>query len=142
MFQTILVPTDSQAPSTAAEQKALALAKLCGARCVLVYVIESIQDAGEEVEAFYDAARERALLRLEETARRFKAEGVPTETRAEVDRRWLGILRVADEVAADLIVMGSKPILQEKHPQLGTTSHQVFFATTLPLLVVRAPAEG
>ena len=141
MFQTILVPTDFGELSCAAEEKALALAQLCGARCVLLHVVEAIDDASEEIEQFYRGLEERAEARLTKSAGRFEALGVSCETRTRVAKRWAGILETAEESGADLIVLGSRPLVQGGKPTLGTTSHHVFFAASCPLLIVRpAPA--
>lgn len=143
MFDTILVATDFGALSRETEQKALELARLCQARCILVHVIEAIEDGGTDVDAFYESLKARAAKKLAESVAPFEAAGVSCETRVRVDRRWVGILEAAGEVGADLIVIGSRPVVSAAgKPVLGTTSHNVFFSAECPLLIVRPAPES
>lgn len=139
MYNTILVATKSGEQPSECETQALRLAKLCGARCVLVHVIEPIEAGGDDtIEEFFRTLEERARVRLAKSVSRFKEAGVGCETRVLIAKRWLGIVETAEEVDADLLVLGSRPLIHEGKPRLGTTSHQVFLAATCPLLIVRS----
>lgn len=118
---------------------ALALARSTGASCTLLHVVEALEGDDEETVRFHERLEREAGLRLEPHLAPFREAGVPCEARVEIDRSWRAILDVADEVDADVIVIGSRPTVESGRPHLGSTSHQVFFAADRRLLVVRRP---
>ncbi len=146
MIRRLLVATDFGEGSAAAEALALEVARAHGASCVLLHAIEAIEGAAEggggegDLEGFFADLRARADRLLAERAARFREGGVPCECEAEVGRRWQVIVERAEAEQVDLIVLGSRRPLEEPggQPHLGTTSQQVFFAATRPLLVARA----
>jgi nucleotide-binding universal stress UspA family protein len=115
------------------------LARITGAHCTLIHVIESIGDEpdDDELEQFYGSLQARATENMRALGTRFDESGVEHQTAVKIGVRWETILSMAEENDVDLIVMGSRPVLDQEHPHLGSTSHQVFFATRRPLLVVR-----
>ncbi len=139
----LLVATDFGETSRAAEDLALCLAKAHGATCLLLHVIEEIdgsaEDDDEKVQAFYAPLQERAQRLLALRATRFADAGVACTVETLIGRRWRAIVRRADEAGVDLIVVGSRrPVAEDGAPVLGTTSQQVFFAATRPLLIARS----
>ncbi|MBW1879939.1 MAG: universal stress protein [Deltaproteobacteria bacterium] len=139
MFERILIATAFEDHSDPAVDHALELARVNGAHCTLLHVIESIGDepGDDELEEFYGSLQARAAESMRALAARFDELGVEHEALVKIGVRWETILQVAEENDADLIVIGSRPVLDQEHPHLGSTSHQVFFATLRPLLVVR-----
>ena len=91
----------------------------------------------DEIEEFYSGLRGKAEDNMKALAQRFEEAGLPTTTQIRVGVRWESLLAAADEVDASVIVLGSRPIVSQENPRLGTTSHQVFFASRRPLLVAR-----
>lgn len=138
MFERILIATGFADHSDLAVDQGLELALITGAHCTVLHVIETIGDepGDDELEEFYGGLQARAAENMRALAARFDESGVPYETQIKVGVRWETILEVAEEKDVDLIVMGSRP-LDKDHPHLGTTSHQVFFASRRPLLVMR-----
>ena len=139
MFERILVATAFDDTSDAAAEMAMDLARLCEANVALVHVIESIGDEPDdtELEEFYSGLRTRAEANMAALSKRFTEAGIRHTTQIRVGVRWESLLAAADEVDASVIVLGSRPIVSQENPRLGTTSHQVFFASRRPLLVAR-----
>jgi len=139
MFERILVATGFDESSDVAADLAMTLARLCEASVVIVHVIESIGDEPDdsELEEFYAGLRGKAEENMRALAARFEEQGLEHSTQIRVGVRWEAILAAADDIDASVIVIGSRPIVGQENPRLGTTSHQVFFASRRPLLVAR-----
>lgn len=138
MIKKILIGTDFSELSGEAERVARHLAKTEGAECCVLHVIEAIDDDDDEtVKRFYAELREKALPKVDERVERFRADGVVCNGDVMVGKRWQAIVERANDERADLIVLGSRPAVQDGKTNLGTTSQHVFFASTCSLLAVR-----
>ena len=138
MFERILIATGFEDYSDLAVERALELALITGAHCTLIHVIETIGDepGDDELEEFYGSLEARAAENMRAVSAKFDESGVEHEALIKIGVRWETILQAAEERDVELIVIGSRP-LDREHPHLGTTSHQVFFASRRPLLVIR-----
>jgi nucleotide-binding universal stress UspA family protein len=122
MFKTILFPIDRsrQAMDTAAV--ALQLVQQHGSRLVLLSVVESGDD-------------EPAVAQLLEQARgSFQQAGVACEVIEREGKAAFVIGDVADEIDADVIVMGTRGIALESDQQ--STAARVIQLAPCPVLVV------
>ena len=135
-YRRLLVATDFSATGRAAEEHALGLAERLGASCLLLHVIEAIDGDDEDISNFYKSLEERAQTQFEPVLKRFANAGVECQARTAVGQRWQKIVEVAESEGFDLIAVGSRSLSGDR-PSFGTTSHRVFFATHVPLLVVR-----
>lgn len=139
MYERILVGAAFDELGELAASQAQQLAQLCGAHVTLLHIIESIGDepGDAELEEFYSALQAKAAERLRAMAARFEEVGVDASSEIRIGVRWKALLEYADDDDSDLIVLGSR-VMDKENPQLGTTSHQVFFASSRHLLIVRA----
>ena len=130
MFEKILVATSFDDLSQKVEDCALQMAKWSGGHCNLVHAIEPIDHAEDdpETKAFYDGLQSKSAGQLEEISARFGEAGVSCEATVLIGKRWQVLTETAESWGADLIVIGSRPTIQDGAPRLGSTSHQVFFA--------------
>jgi nucleotide-binding universal stress UspA family protein len=122
MFKTVLFPIDRsrQAMDTAAV--ALQLVQEHGSRLVLLSVVESGDD-------------EPAVAQLLEQARAsFQQAGVSCEVIEREGKAAFVIGDVADEIDADVIVMGTRGIALESDQQ--STAARVIQLAPCPVLVV------
>mgnify|MGYP000468817448 CR=1 FL=1 len=111
MVETILVPTDGSRHAQRAAAHAIALAEREDATIRALYVVDT-DDFGEpalssaEILVTDEEQRGRAVLEAVETAARKR--GVPVETTCTHGKPAEAIKTHADEVEADLVVLGER----------------------------------
>ncbi len=144
--RTILVPTDFSDDAGAALDAAVDLAKTFGARIVLVhaYTVElpftSPAFGGGVVlpEGFYVEYRSQATTQIEELAKQTTDRGVEASGVAIERPAWIAILDQAEELPADMIVMGTRGLTGIKHVALGSTAERVVRKAPCPVLTVKS----
>jgi len=126
MFETVLFPIDQSRQTMETAAVALELAKTHGSRLVVLSVVEA------EEGAMHNAA---AVAKLLEQARAsFEQAGVPCEMLEREGKPAFVIGDVADEINADVIVMGTRGIsLESTEP---STAARVIQLAPCPVLVV------
>jgi nucleotide-binding universal stress UspA family protein len=126
MFQTVLFPVDQSRQSMDTAAVALKLARQHGSRVVLLSVVE------EEEGAMHDPA---TVTRVLEQARTLFAEaGLACDVFERSGKPAFVIGDVADEVNADVIVMGTRGISLEDDQH--STAARVIQLAPCPVLVV------
>lgn len=136
-MQHILAATDFSTRSDRAIRRATLLAREHGAALTLVHVIDDDQPQSK-----LDAERrevEPLLAALMDAAR---ADGVASNARIDLGDAFAGILRVRDQVSADLIVLGAhrRQILRDAF--VGTTAERVIKLTSVPVLMANVAPVG
>jgi nucleotide-binding universal stress UspA family protein len=122
MFNTVLFPIDRSRQAVETAAVALKLVQQHGSRLVLLSVVE----AGDD---------EPAVAKLLEEARNsFEQAGVRSEVIEREGKPAFVIGDVADEIDADVIVMGTRGIALEKDEQ--STAARVIQLAPCPVLVV------
>ena len=139
MYSSILVPIDLDEPSSWRKSvpTALAIGKCFGVKMALIHVVS---DELLAVEAEWSGL---ALRRILDTARArlgLLADGLKAETEIEIHvatgRVYRGVLDVAEQVGADLIVMAShRP--EMKDFLIGENAERVVRHARCSVLVVR-----
>ena len=122
MFNTVLFPIDQSRQAVETAAVALKLAQEHGSRLVLLSVVEPDQDAGAVAQL------------LEQARQRFSEAGVPCEVIEREGKPAFVIGDVADEINADVIVMGTRGIAIESDQQ--STAARVIQLAPCPVLVV------
>jgi nucleotide-binding universal stress UspA family protein len=138
MLNRILVATDFSTRSDRALRRATLIAKRVGASLSLVHAVDADQSPW-----MVQAERDAALSILEESARSIRdADGVPADAHVVADDVHVGILTVADDVDASLIVLGPhRTRLTDIF--IGTTVERVLRRSRRPLLVaVHTPSAN
>jgi nucleotide-binding universal stress UspA family protein len=126
MFETVLFPIDQSRQTMETAAVALELAKTHGSRLVVLSVVEA------EEGAMHNAA---AVAKLLEQARAsFEQAGVPCEMLEREGKPAFVIGDVADEINADVIVMGTRGISHESSEP--STAARVIQLAPCPVLVV------
>lgn len=126
----ILVATDFSVRSDRAMRRAALLAVRLSARLTLVHVVD-VDKPSSLIEADRGAA---SALLAELTQTLCQVDGLEAEWRVEVDDVWAGILKAAEETAADLIVIGPHRS-RWSNAFVGTTAERVVRRSDRPLLV-------
>ena len=148
MYKRILNPIDGSATSNRGLSEALALAKDQGARLRLLHVIDEsflTMDAYGVVswDSVMRSLREGAEKLIADAKQRAARDGVEVETAVmeSVGQRVAHhILKEANDWKADIIVMGTHGRRGFGHLVLGSDAEAVLHGTTVPVLLVRAPA--
>jgi nucleotide-binding universal stress UspA family protein len=126
MFETVLFPIDQSRQTMETAAVALDLAKTHGSRLVVLSVVEA------EEGAMHDAAAVTQLL--EQARSSFEQAGVACELVERSGKPAFVIGDVADEINADVIVMGTRGIsLESSEP---STAARVIQLAPCPVLVV------
>jgi len=137
MISTIAVGADGTDTANEAVKQAAAFARQFGAKLYLLSVIDDSASASgaEDVElqwASNPAARVRSILeRLEED---LNLEGIKTETRAASGDPGKVLVELAEEVGADLLVIGNKGMQRRV---LGSVPNTVTHRANCSVLVVK-----
>jgi nucleotide-binding universal stress UspA family protein len=145
-IRTILCPTDFSPGSAAATTYAVELARKLGAKVHLLHVhplpMLTAPDGGvmlpADVLAEVSEASAQALRRL---ATEWRAKGVEIETHLADGAPHHEILRLAQEIDADMIVMGTHGRTGVAHLLVGSVAEKVVRASHTPVLTVRLPEE-
>ncbi len=127
--ERLLVASDGSPFSEAAFAEALRLARLWGSR------LSGLSVAREEGELTEAQAIVGGMLA------RANALGLPLETRVTVGAPDDAIVRLARELGADLIILGSHGRTGFTRLLLGSVAERVIGSAPCPVLVVKKPAE-
>ena len=126
MFDTVLFPIDNSRQTMETAAVALRLAQRHQSRLVVLSVVEA------EPGAMHDAAAVAGLL--EQARSSFEQAGVPCEVIEREGKPAFVIGDVADEINADVIVMGTRGIAIEGDEP--STAARVIQLAPCPVLVV------
>lgn len=145
MFKHILFATDGSAASEHAAQLAVSLARAHGARLTVLYVVDPYPYLGigetnpMGFQAYMSAAMAHAAQAQAHVAELCKdAPGVELQARvAENVAASTGIVRMAGELEADLIVVGSHGRTGIQRLMIGSVAAKVVAESPVPVLVAR-----
>jgi nucleotide-binding universal stress UspA family protein len=145
LYKTILCPVEFSDPSTRALEYALRLAKEADARVILLHSIEALADETVLGDVSHFSVREYYRY-LEEDARARLKSAVPEgarvwctpEERVVFGKPYAIILQTAEEVNADIIVMGVHGRGALNRFLFGSTTYHVIREARCPVLTLRA----
>jgi nucleotide-binding universal stress UspA family protein len=141
-IQTIIVAVDFSEPSTAALDAAIDLAKIFGAELHVVHSYEVPIPAVSPYEvaipdAYLEETRKAAGERLSRATARASEEGLRAESHLAEGPAAPAIVRAAEEVGADLIVMGTRGRTGFKHLVLGSVAERTLRHASCSVLTVK-----
>jgi nucleotide-binding universal stress UspA family protein len=144
MFKTILVPTDGSPLSRAAEDAAIAFARMNGATVVGVAVaqpagtVPAKASAQGRPENGPPDTLTRAQDRVEDLARRAQQADIPSQCSVAFSAyAYQEILKAAADFQCDAIFMSSHGEHGARQELLGSETQQVLVHARLPVLVFR-----
>jgi nucleotide-binding universal stress UspA family protein len=139
-MKRILVATDGSELAQAAVDAGVELAVAPGAELVFAHVISVLdfvpQMDGVEIEPERIPRAENDPVLCDAVARA-NGHGITTKTELLIGYPPKQILRLARDIDADLIVVGSRGLGPIKSAILGSTSREVLSRADRPVLVVR-----
>ena len=137
MYQKILLPTDGSEQSKLAEQKALRLAEQFGAELHALHVIDTrhmSEPALSAMELVTDEAEDRAMDLLKDIVEAGEESDLDVTSRCCHGVPHEEILTYADEIDADLIVMGYRGHTHDQ--KMGSVVNRVLNDTDRQVLTV------
>jgi nucleotide-binding universal stress UspA family protein len=145
VFTRIVVGTDGSETAAEAVRQAIDLAKLSGAELSIVSAYEPIserkvkeaqRDAPPDVQ-YEIGPREDVNLVLDAAAATARKEGIEVKTHPVEGDPAEGILNVAEETRADLIVVGNKGMTGARRFLLGSVPNNVSHHAPCAVMIVR-----
>lgn len=146
-IKTILLPTDGSECSAKAMAYALSFAKQYGCRLVALHVIDQRwqeqtrvvfaevgQDLTQRIQEGYEEEARRILREIADASGK---AGLSVETKVVTGIPFEDIVRVARELPADLIIMGTHGRAGVSHLLLGSVAEKVVRRAPCPVLTVR-----
>lgn len=136
MFKTVLFPIDESRESREAADLVTRVVKHCQSRLVVLSVVEVTE--GSEAEAAHDPMKSpAAIAQLLENAKTLFAEsGIKIETLERSGKPAFSICDVADEVGADLIIMGCRGLGLTEEGMADSVTNRVINLAPCPVMVV------
>jgi nucleotide-binding universal stress UspA family protein len=140
-FETIVVATDFSEKSSSTLRYAQAIARLHGAKLVLVHVIDPLGYAfpvGVPGSVTADQPAREELNRIEEQLR---AEGIPVHSVIERGDICELILQTVRDHGGDLLVLGTQGKTGIGRAALGAIARQLLARTECPILTITPDVE-
>lgn len=145
VYQHILVAVDESPVSFAAAAQARALAQLTKSKVTIISVVAVDPFVGVDfykvapaITDYFMQAEKNALARLEELALGFQNDGIAVQTKViHGVGASEGILKTANEIEADLIVMGSHGRSGLEKVFIGSVAQHVLVQSPIPVLIVK-----
>lgn len=143
-IRKILVPVDFSSESRRAMDEAIGIAKAFGAEIHLLhcYVLDfpavSHTYGIATPENYVFELHEAASKRLTEWRSKVRAQGLNAEQTVSAQSPFVEIPALADEIRADLIVMGTRGLSGLKHVLLGSVAERTIRSAKCPVLVVKS----
>lgn len=138
MFKTVLFPIDQSPESRQAVDTVAGVVKTCGSRLLVLSVVETPETA-EKLQSDEAMTSPEAIADLLENAKAlFSQQGIQAETiEREADKPpAFAICDVAEEVNADLIVMGCRGLGLTEEGSSDSVTNRVINLSPCPVLIV------
>ena len=135
MFKTVLFPIDASPEAQQAAFKTAELVKHHQSHLILLSVVESPDSASADVHPEQTSPEAVAQL-LAKAKMVFTEQGIDTEAIEREGNPAFVICDVADEMSADLIVMGCRGIGLTPEGQSDSVSSRVINLSPCPVMVV------
>jgi nucleotide-binding universal stress UspA family protein len=135
-IKKILCPVDFSRPGRYAFDYACAVARRHGASLELLHVAEASAYAEDTPPPGQVSYEQSLKMQLEEWA---EQSGCPAETHLLAGIPYVEIVKRAEEIQADMIVIGTHGRTGMKHMLIGSVAERVVRTSSCPVLTVRHP---
>jgi nucleotide-binding universal stress UspA family protein len=136
MARTIVLGYDGSEGADVALEKAIELAKLEGAKIVVVFAYEIPAAYGGETGDYRRAVRDRAEEATAQAVPTLEAAGVEFTVELIAERPVDGLVTAATQHDASMIVVGTNGEHPIKGVVLGSVPHKLLHVSNVPVLVV------
>jgi nucleotide-binding universal stress UspA family protein len=138
MFETVLFSIDQSRESRQAAETVANLVKIHNSRLVILSVVETHEEGeGETAPLIERKTSPEAIAELLESAKAlFSQQGIEAETIEREGKPAFTICDVADEIEADLIIMGCRGIGLTDEGAADSVTNRVINLSPCPVLIV------
>jgi len=136
MFDTILFPIDRSRETQEAAETVINLINTHNSRLILLSVVETEQAEEEQQDPRQMTSQQKVNELLEQVKSLFTQQNINPETMEREGRPAFIICDVADEVDADLIVMGCRGVGLIEEEASDSVSNRVINLSPCPVLVI------
>ena len=136
----IILPIDFSDNSIKAFEFAIALAGKKEGEIILVHVIEAVFDFASQASVAMESMHRDAEALMQKTLENHKDSGLTFKTIIKEGTASISIARIARELEATLVVMGTQGTSGIKLALIGSTTLNLIKESSVPVLVV--PAES
>jgi nucleotide-binding universal stress UspA family protein len=144
VYHHVLCAYDASPAAEAALNEAIDLAAAMRARLAIVTVVEkppaNVAAAGVDPERLAQTVQHEANDRLRAACDRVP-DDVPLTTLLRTGHAGKEIIRAAEEIGADVLVLGTRRRSRVTTNLFGSVAAGVYYHTRLPMLVVSKPAD-
>lgn len=148
-LKKILIPFDFSETAELALKHAVFMAKLHKADIILLHVIESYsftsaisQAFGKSQSEFEQKIESSASDRLDELTKKLHHEsGMGVQFRIENGKIYRAIVNVAEEMSADIILMGTHGVSGFQEFLIGSNTYRVVMSAPCPVISVQTHAK-
>jgi nucleotide-binding universal stress UspA family protein len=144
VYRHVLCAYDASPAAEAALSEAIDLAAAMRARLAIVTVVEkppaNVAAAGVDPERLAQTVQHEANDRLRAAADRVP-DDVPLTTLLRTGHAGKEIIKAAEEIGADVLVLGTRRRSRVTTNLFGSVAAGVYYHTRLPMLVVSKPAD-
>ncbi len=137
----VLIPTDFSELSNETIEKALPFVKKLGASVVFLHVIERL-DHPDDMTALFDEGyaylMDRSNALLNDLVIQSKQKGLEASAELMNGTPYHEILRMAEKMGADLIIMGTHGRKGLDHLMMGSQAERVVRLSLCPVTTIRA----
>ncbi len=135
MFKTVLFPIDQSREAREASTTAIDIVKTYKSRLVLLSVVEKMPAGEDSVDSVMSSTEAVARL-LEEARELFAQQGIEAEVIEREGMPSFTICDVADEIDANLIVMGCRGLGLTDEGAADSVTQRVINLSPCPVLIV------
>jgi nucleotide-binding universal stress UspA family protein len=139
MFKTVLFPIDQSRESRQAADTVAQLVQTCGSRLIILSVVEAPEMLDTEAGSTQPAtplSPEAIAQLLDDAKALFTQLGIASETIERTGKPAFTICDVADEVGADVIVMGCRGLGLTEEGVADSVTNRVINLSPCPVLIV------
>lgn len=150
MYTKILVPIDGSSVAVLGLEQAIGLAKQLGSRIRLIHIVNELplvppEVTGATFDQVFDRLRDDGASLLKKAEADVRKAGIEVDTQLVEDAGSSAGERIVQEAAAwhaDLIVCGTHGRRGIRRIVIGSDAEQIVRSSSVPVLLVRAPAES
>ncbi len=139
IFSKILIPVDGSKHSDNAVKYGFSMAKMCGAKVILLHCHAPIPSGlGEpNFQKAIDDATRKSYAILQKHLKAPEATNLPLQDKIIGGETTKSIVTVADTEKCDLIIMGSKGKSDLEGLLVGSVTHKVLNSASCPVMIIK-----